>query len=103
MTLLEAFTALVILGLTAVAYLTLFDGSTSAARRADASSHLVAYAQAALAEETLHAGGATTSLPRGLVRRVERRPWRPGVAELVITVRNADGDSLRLHRLVRAP
>ena len=48
MTLFEAFTALVILGLTAVAYLTLFDGAANAAHRADSSSHLVAYAEMAM-------------------------------------------------------
>ena len=50
---------------------------------------------------------ATISPPLPLApgsRRVELRPWRrAGLAELVVTVRTADGDSVQLRRLVRAP
>ncbi len=102
MTLLEAIAAMVILGLSVVAFLTLFDGSASAARRADQSSALVGYAETALNEATLGADGAMGAMPAGMTRRIERRPWRTGLAELVVTVRGAEGDSVQLHRLVRA-
>lgn len=106
MTLLEALTALVILGLSVTGYLAVFDGAARAARRADASARLVAHAEAALEEAAVRGGDADAPPPppSGLSRRVETRPWRrAGIVELVVTVRTDDGDSVRLHRLVRAP
>lgn len=101
MTLFEAFTALVILGLTAVAYLTLFDGAANAAHRADSSSHLVAYAEMATTNAALRNGDDPGHSPSQPVIRIVRRPWRPGVIELVVTVTGAEGDSVQLRRLVR--
>ena len=101
MTLFEAFTALVILGLTAVAYLTLFDGSANAAHRADSSSHLVAYAEMAMTNAAVRAGEESGHSPSQPAIRVVRRPWRPAVVELVVTVTGAEGDSVQLRRLVR--
>ena len=101
MTLFEAFTALVILGLTAVAYLTLFDSSANAAHRADSSSHLVAYAEMAMTNAAVRAGDESGHSPSQPAIRVVRRPWRPGVVELVVTVTGAEGDSVQLRRLVR--
>ena len=101
MTLFEAFTALVILGLTAVAFLTLFDGSANAAHRADTSSHLVAYAEMAMTNAVLRDGDGASHSPSQPATRIVRRPWRPGVIELVVTVMGAEGDSVQLRRLVR--
>jgi type II secretory pathway pseudopilin PulG len=106
MTLLEALTALVILGLAATGFLAVFDGAARAARRADATAHLVAQAEATLAEAAVRGPDAAdfTPAPAGLARRVELRPWhRAGLAELVVTVRTTEGDSVQLRRLVRAP
>ena len=102
MTLFEAFTALVILGLTAVAYLTLFDGAAHAAHRADTTSHLVAYAEMATTDAALRDGDANGHSASAPAIRIVRRPWRPGLFELVVTVIGADGDSVQLRRLVRA-
>ena len=101
MTLFEAFTALVILGLTAVAYLTLFDGAANAAHRADTSSHLVAYAEMAMTNAALRDGDTNGQSPSQPAIRIVRRPWRPGVIELVVTVTGTEGDSVQLRRLVR--
>jgi len=106
MTLLEALTALVILGLSVTGFLELFGGAASAARRADVSSHLVIQAESALDEVAARGGDARelAPTPPGIARRVELRPWRrAGIAELVVTVRNTEGDSVQLRRLVRTP
>ena len=106
MTLLEALTALVILGLAGTGFLAVFDGAARAARHADVASHLVAQAEATLAEAAVRGPDAPdlTPAPPGVARRVELRPWRrAGLAELVVTVRTTEGDSVQLRRLVRAP
>jgi hypothetical protein len=100
-TLFEAFAALVILGLTAVAYLTLFDGAANAAHRAETSSHLVAYADMALSSAALRDKGASGLPGAGPAFRIERHPWRNGIIELVVTVKGTEGDSVQLRRLVR--
>ena len=102
MTLLEALAALVILGLTAVGYVSLMHESSAAARRADASSQVVAYAESSLAEAVASDARDLTPLPAGLVRRVERRPWRAGLDELVVSVKSGEGAFVELHRLVRS-
>ncbi len=101
MTLFEALTALVILGLTAVAYLSLFDGAANAAHRADNGSQLISYAEMAMSEAALRDGAAIDFPPSGPAVRIVRRPWRPGIIELVVTAKGAEGDSVQLRRLVR--
>ena len=101
MTLLEALAALVILGVTAVGYVSLMQESSAAARRADASSQVVAYAESSIAEAVVGGNRELSPLPAGFVRRVERRPWRAGVDELVVSVKRGDGAFVELHRLVR--
>lgn len=102
MTLLEALAALVILGLTAVGYVSLMHESSAAARRADASSQVVAYAESSLAEAVATGSRELSPLPAGFARRIEQRPWRAGLNELVVSVRSDDGAFVELHRLVRA-
>ncbi len=106
MSLLEAIAALVILGLAALGFLTAFDGAASAARRADASGRLVAWAESTLSD------AATTPERRAeravrdtldMTRRIEVREWRHGIAVLVVTVSSDAGGTVQLRRLVRVP
>jgi type II secretory pathway pseudopilin PulG len=114
-TLLEAVIAVVILGLSAVGYLDLYRSSAGAARDAREWTQVVAAAEAAMEGATLgDAVQARAGLPdaepapetpaRGapsLRARVEVRPWRDGVREIVVTVTSAGGVSFALHRLSR--
>lgn len=104
MSLLEAFTALVILGLTAVGYLEVFQSGAQAATHADEWQRVVAEAEstmesATLAGASVNAPPATTS--DGLARRVEVRPYANGVSEVVVTIVAPRGTRFTLHRLVR--
>ncbi|MBC7894412.1 MAG: hypothetical protein H7066_03310, partial [Cytophagaceae bacterium] len=76
MSLLEAFTALVILGLTAVGYLEVFQSGAQSATRAEEWQRIVAEAESTMEGATL--GGATASLPTmassdGYARRIDVR------------------------------
>jgi len=116
MTLLEAVIAVVILGLSAVGCLDLYRASAGAARDAGEWARVVAAAEAAMEGATLgDAAQARAGLPGGeaasarpaprqgeaLQTRVELRPWRAGVREIVVTVTSTRGVSFALHRLAR--
>jgi hypothetical protein len=104
--LLEAIAALVILGLAALGFLSAFDGASSAARKADASGRLVAWAESTLSDAATpraHRDARTVRDTLDMTRRVEVREWRHGIAELVVTVSSEGGGVVELHRLVRVP
>jgi hypothetical protein len=103
-TLFEALTALVILGLTAVGYLEVFQSGSRSAVHAHDWQRLVAEAESTMEGAML--ARAPTPLPvttsgDGYVRHVVARPWTPGVSEVVVTVTSPRGHTFALHRLVR--
>lgn len=103
MTLLEAMVALVILALSGVAYLEVFQGDARAVRRAAEWTAAAAAAESAM-ELTLTGADSPTGmpLPAGAAGiQVQRRPWRGRVQDVVVQVRMADGASLEVHRLTR--
>ncbi|MFN8574644.1 MAG: hypothetical protein U0132_21505 [Gemmatimonadaceae bacterium] len=104
MTLLEAVLALVILGLSAVGYLEVFQGNAHSARNASDWTHATAIAESAM--ETALAGEAAdvngmTAGSGGAVVQVQRRPWRGRVDEVIVDVRMPDGRTMQLRRLAR--
>jgi hypothetical protein len=104
MSLLEAFTALVILGLTAVGFLDVFQSGAHSAMRADEWGRIVAEAEATMEGATL--AGATAGLPAtassdGYARRIDVRPHATNLSEIVVTVTSPRGTRFTLHRLVR--
>ncbi len=109
MTLLEALVALVILGLTSVAFLEAFQTTSRSMRDAEAWVQAVGYAEASVEETRLGnlAGDASSarSLPPGFARHIEVRPWpaAAGVEQVSATVTLPGGGSFVLHRLVRSP
>jgi len=106
-TLLESVVALVILGLASVGFLELFQGTSRSARSAETWVTAVAYAEQAV--EAAKVGqlaldeSARRPAPPGFGRRIEVRPWRPGLAQLVVTVTMPRGSEFVIHRLVPAP
>jgi type II secretory pathway pseudopilin PulG len=103
-TLLEALVALVVLGLTGVGFLEVFQGAHRSARDAAAWTAAVAYAEAGIEEAALGpppAAGAD-SLP-DFRREVAVRPWRGAVDEVTVTVTLPSGARMSLRRLVRRP
>ncbi len=116
MTLLEAVIAVVILGLSAVGYLDLYRSGAGAARDAGEWARVVAAAESAMEAATLgdavqaraglpeEGGPPSAQAPSGgapLRTRVEVRPWRAGVHEIVVTVTSSRGVTFALHRLAR--
>ncbi len=105
MTLFEAVTALVILGLSAVGYLELYHGGGRSLRNAHEWTHLVAIAESVMEEETLGGDVAREAgvarVADGYSRHVERLPWRGRVQEVVVTVESPNGVRFALHRLHR--
>ncbi len=106
MTLLEALVALVILGLAAVGYVDVFQGGARSVQSADEWSRVVA-----VAESTMDQALLGTTLPArdrsgdtsGFSRRVDVRPWRDNLSEVIVTVTSPRGLQFQVHRLVRAP
>jgi Tfp pilus assembly protein PilV len=96
MTLLEALVALVILGLSAIGYLEVFQRSARGTRAAAEWEHAVAIGEAAMERSRLD--GVT---PDDSTTTVSTRPWRGRVDEMMVTVRLPDGGVLSLSRLVR--
>lgn len=107
MTLLEALVALLILGLSAVGYLDVFQGGARAVVAADDWTQTVAVADAALEAATLGDALQAQEALRGIDTRwnprVESRPFAPGLSEVVVTVTSPRGTSYVVHRLVRRP
>ena len=106
MTLLEAVVALVILALTGVGYLEVFQGDARAIRNASDWTRAVAVGESAM-ESTLAAGdgdeGTAVGSDSGVVVAVHDRPWRGRVHDVRVDVQMPDGRVLRLHRLRRGP
>jgi type II secretory pathway pseudopilin PulG len=105
MTLLEAVVAVVVLGVAAVVSLDLSRGASAITRDSAAWERAVAVGESALAEAV--AGTGPGGPPRGAAvsgptTDVTRRPWGAGVDRVDVTVRLADGRTLRLARLVPA-
>lgn len=108
MTLLEALIALVILSLSAVGYLDVFQSSARSVRDAGEWTQVVALAESAMEGATL---GDALQAEQGALpdewrasrydQRVEIRPWRAGVNEVVVTVTAPRGTTFTLRRLVR--
>jgi Tfp pilus assembly protein PilV len=96
MTLLEALVALVILGLSTIGYLEVFQRSARGARSAAEWEHAVAIGEAAMERARLDG-----SVPDDSATTVTTRPWRGRLDELMVTVRLPDGGVLTLSRLVR--
>jgi type II secretory pathway pseudopilin PulG len=105
-TLLEAMVALVILGLSAVGYLDVFQSSARSVRDADEWARTVAVAQstmeAAALGDALQAQDAALVPDERFTRRVEVRPWSGRVSEVVVTVTSPRGTTFTLRRLTRA-
>jgi type II secretory pathway pseudopilin PulG len=106
MTLLEGILALVILGLSAVGYLEVFQASARAVGSADQWERATAVAESAL-EHALVARRDGQPIPTalstnpGYSARVDVVPWRGRVSDMVVTVVLPDGRALSVHRLVR--
>lgn len=107
MTLLEALVALLILGLSAVGYLDVFQGGANAVVAAEDWTRAVAVADAALEAATLGDALQAQDAMRGIDAtwqpRVEARPFAEGLAEVVVTVTSPRGPAYTVHRLVRRP
>jgi hypothetical protein len=106
-TLLEALLALVILGLSAVGYLEVFQGGARAIRAAEDWNRAAALAESTM-ERAIDArvAGRPADAPvaaPGLDAHVEIRPWRGRVDDIAVTVTLPDGRTLVVHRLVRSP
>ena len=108
MTLLEALVALVILSLAVVGYLDVFQSGARSVRDASEWTRTVALAESAMEGATL--GDALQSQQgmapdgaraAGYEERMEVRPWRPGVNEIVVTVTAPRGTTFTLRRLAR--
>ena len=110
MTLLEALLALVILGLSAVGYLDVYQASARSVRDAGEWTQVVALAESAMEGATLgdalqaqEAQGGTrrSTQSSGFGQDVTMRPWRPGVNEIVVTITSPRGLTFTLRRLAR--
>jgi type II secretory pathway pseudopilin PulG len=106
MTLLESVIALVILSLTAVGVLGIFQQTSRAADDARAWTAATSYLEEGM--ETVKLGEWTTSsltassLPPGYARHFERRPGPNGLTDVAVTVSIPGGAALTVHRFVRA-
>jgi type II secretory pathway pseudopilin PulG len=104
MTLLEALLALVILGLSAVGYLDVFQGSARSAAHSEEWIETVAIAESAMEFALL--GGGAAAQPLSDVRgqfssRVETVPFAAGLSEIVVTVTSPRGTTFALRRVIR--
>jgi type II secretory pathway pseudopilin PulG len=106
-TLLEALVALLILGLSAVGYLDVFQGGASAVAVADDWTQTVAVADAVLEAATLGDAVQAQSAVQGIDSRyahtAEARPHASGLVDLVVTVTSPRGTRFTVHRLMRRP
>ncbi|MEO6444474.1 MAG: type II secretion system protein [Gemmatimonadaceae bacterium] len=109
MTLLEALLALVILGLSAVGYLDVFQSSARAVQVTDEWTQAVSIAESAMeaatlgdalqAQGALGTSGRTESITGGFQRRIAVQPWRGRVHEIVVVVTTPRGVTFTLRRL----
>lgn len=105
MTLLEGMVALVILGLSAVGFLELFQGGARSTRDAEAWTRAVAFAEsgmeAALIGGDVRRDAENQSESGDLTRRIEVAQWRSRVDEIRVTVTGSNGAVFTLRRLRR--
>ncbi len=102
--LLEALVALVILGLTVLAYLQLVTASTRSIQRAELWSRAVVYAENAM--EALEIRGPAEerrTLEDGFEQAVEVRPLNGGLQMVTVTIYFPEGGRHTLSRLFEAP
>ncbi len=100
---------MVILGLSAVGFLDLFQSSARSIRDADEWTRTVAIAESTMEAATLGdalqaqqaAGNGDSAGQSRFERRVEVRPWRNRVQEIVVTVTSPRGTIFTLRRLTR--
>lgn len=86
MTLLETVVALVVLGLSAVGFLELFQRVSTSARDTVAWTQAVAVAEATMERAIVGEPLAARDTLGGLRRAVQVRPWRGGVQEITVSV-----------------
>ncbi len=105
MTILEGVIALVVLGVSAVGFLDVFRGGAEATVRAASWVRTVDMAvsamEAASLGDVLQAQEALGDADPGVERRIEARPWGPGVTEVIVTVRVPGTPSFTMRRLIR--
>jgi Tfp pilus assembly protein PilV len=106
MTLLEALTALVILGLTAVGFLGALQVATRSTHEAEVWTYAVSHAEAAMEETKLGIAAGQTgplALAPGFARRIDVQPWEEGhgLQRVTVIVALPGGRSFTLQRLVR--
>lgn len=108
MTLLEPLVALVILGLAAVGFLEVFQGTSRATRDAEEWVQAVSYAEATMEQTKLgpgaEDGAMSPPLPTGFARHVnvESMPRTPGVEAVTVRITLPRGGAFVLQRVVRA-
>jgi type IV secretory pathway TrbL component len=105
-TILEALLALVILGLSAVGYLDVFQGGARAVSAADDWTHTIQVAEAGMEAaalgDALQAQEALRGADARFSRNVQVRAYSRELNEIVVTVTSPRGVSFTLRRLVRA-
>jgi type II secretory pathway pseudopilin PulG len=105
MTLLESVIALVILSLTAVGVLGIFQQTNRAAADARAWTVATSYLEEGMESEKIGTLSASSlsgnSLPSGYSRRVEARPGPNGLTDVLVSVSIPGGAALTVHRLVQ--
>ena len=105
--LLEALVALVILGVSAVGYLDVFQSGVASAIRSNEWTRLVAEAEAVVEAaslgDALQAQQALAEPDSGWERQLQVRPFAADLSELVVTVTSPRGTTFTVHRLLRVP
>ena len=103
MTLLEALTGLVILGLAALGFLGVFQVTAHSARDAEVWAQTVAYAEAALEQSKLGAPLEDVTSTAGFRQSFAQKPTSfPGVQEIAVTITAPNGKTFTLSRLMSA-
>jgi len=105
MTLLEALVAVVILGLSAVGYLQVFQGSARSVGIAEQWNRAAAVAESYMESELLSRRDGVVAPPSvvdGITADVQVTPWRGRLRDVMVTVSLPDGRTLTVHRLVRS-
>ena len=103
MTLLESLAALVILGTSAVGFLEIFHTTARATRAASDWARVTSYAESVMEQTKVDEStvGVQVDVPADVSASVERRPWAPGVTEVVVVITTREGRRLELRRLAR--
>lgn len=101
MTLLESVVALAIVSLSAVGYLGVYQESMRGAHTASEWRQAAAQASALLDDAVVAVEAGRLPAPGDSLGRVDVRPWRGRLSDVVVTVRLAGGRTLTVHRLAR--